>query len=180
MGDPYFDLAYTGTQVIPLFRSIYSTNLTDPDSPREQLNLQSSYIDASNVYGASDERARTLRRNDGTGRLRTGPGNLLPYNTHGLHNAPDNSPRYYLAGDIRANEQVLLIAMHTLWVREHNRIAHQLWVNNPEWTDEQIYQETRTYVIALNQAITFNEYLPLMFGPMAPYEGYNSNINLRS
>jgi hypothetical protein len=176
-GDPYFDIAYTGTQIIPLFRSIYSVNPTDPDSPRQQLNLQSSYIDASNIYGASDERARTLRRNDGTGRLRTGINNLLPHNTHGLHNAPDNSSRYYLAGDIRANEQVLLIAMHTLWMREHNRIAHQLWINNPEWTDEQIYQEARTYVIALNQAITFNEYLPLMFGPMTPYKGYDPNIN---
>ena len=28
-----------------------------------------------------------------------------------------------LIGDSRANEQLNLLSMHTLWVREHNRIA---------------------------------------------------------
>ncbi len=27
----------------------------------------------------------------------------------------------FLAGDVRANEQLNLIVMHTVWMREHNR-----------------------------------------------------------
>lgn len=46
----------------------------------------------------------------------------------------------FLAGDLRANEQQLLLTLHTIFFREHNRIASQLHVINPEWTDEMVYQ----------------------------------------
>lgn len=177
-GDPYFDVAHTGNQTIAFSRSAYDTNTTNPDAPREQINFQTSFLDASNVYGSSEERIENIRRNDGTGRLKTNHGGLLPYNNVGISNAPDNSSQYYLAGDIRANEQLLLLAIHTLWVREHNRLAHQFWINNPNWTDEQIFQETRKYVIAYNQSITYNEYLPLLLGDaVTSYNGYDTNTN---
>lgn len=34
----------------------------------------------------------------------------------------------FLAGDTRVNEQIGLIAIHTLFIREHNRVARQLQV----------------------------------------------------
>lgn len=52
--------------------------------------------------------------------LKTGPGDLLPFNTEGLPNQPDNSLQYFLAGDVRVNENVALTSIQTLFVREHN------------------------------------------------------------
>lgn len=44
------------------------------------------------------------------------------------------------AGEIRVNEQLILTTMHTLWAREHNRVAKQLNEINPHWDDETLYQ----------------------------------------
>ena len=55
---------------------------------REQVNTDTAYIDASQVYGSDDARAHELRRLDGSGKLKTSPGELLPYNIHGFPNAP--------------------------------------------------------------------------------------------
>ena len=71
----------------------------------------------------------------------------------------------FLCGDIRCNEQISLTTMHTLWVREHNRIARALRRINPFWSDERLYQEARQIVGALIQKITYVDYLPKILGP---------------
>ena len=53
---------------------------------------------------------------------------------------------------------------HTVWVREHNRLAKELSYLNPHWDDERLYQEARKIVIAENQHVTYNEWLPLVLG----------------
>lgn len=54
--------------------------------------------------------------------------------------------------------------MHTLWVREHNRIADNLYTVAPNQTDEFYYQHARRIVIAEMQHIIYTEYLPVIIG----------------
>lgn len=58
----------------------------------------------------------------------------------------------------------MLTVMHTIWVREHNRIAEQISCQVPGQSDEYYYQHARRIVIAEIQHITYNEYLPVMLG----------------
>ncbi|MEM9480676.1 MAG: peroxidase family protein [Verrucomicrobiota bacterium] len=178
-GDPSFDPTSTGTVKIPLNRSAFD----DIEGVRQQVNEISAYIDASNVYGSEDERAFELRTLDGSGRLKVTEsevGDLLPYNTAGLANAPTSlAPNFFLAGDVRANEQIALIAMHTLFVREHNHWADAYASVNPRARGEEIYQFARMIVGAEMQAITYNEFLPVLVGKNAipKYRGYDPNVD---
>ena len=150
--------------------------------PRQQLNEITSYLDGSMVYGSTTARARFLRELEG-GRLKVGP--VFPPGGHAsLPTIPPCPPeknelgeieipsdctppgfnQVFLAGDTRANEQVSLTVMHTLWMREHNRIAGILQNLNSHWNDECVYQETRKIVGALIQKITLYDYLPLILG----------------
>ncbi len=178
-GDASFDPNGTGTQVIPLTRSKYTT---DAKGIRQQINDITAYLDGSMVYGSDATRAAALREFVG-GRLLTSAGDLLPFNTKGLANANDAhifaDSKLFLAGDVRANENSELTALQTLFMREHNRLAGIIAKANPKWTDEQIYQQARRLVIGEIQNITFNEYLPALLGPSAirKYAGYNPNVN---
>jgi hypothetical protein len=178
-GDPYFDPNWTGTQEISLNRSVYHPlSGTGTEYPREQMNSLSSWIDASNVYGSDDARAAALRAPGG--KLATSAGNLLPFNTGGLPNAnegPLPASSMFVAGDVRANEQIGLTAMHTLFMREHNRIADSL--EGSGLTDDQIYHRARKIVGAQMQVITYNEFLPALLGEMAPVPSatYDSSVD---
>ncbi|MDA2921123.1 peroxidase family protein [Desulfobacterota bacterium AH_259_B03_O07] len=181
-GDPFFDPEGTGTQVIEFNRSIYDSSTgTDINNPREQLNEITGWIDASNVYGSDDERAFALRTNDGTGRLKTSEGNLLPFNIDGFPNAGGPSDTLFLAGDVRANEQVALTALHTLFVREHNRLAEVFASEHPDWDGDQIYEKARQIIGAQMQVITYMEFLPALLGQgvISPYLGYDPTVNAR-
>src|SRR4051812_6310067 len=178
-GDPSFDPAGTGTQVIYLNRSITDPATgTSTSNPAQQVNTITAYLDGSMVYGSDSVRAAALRTLQG-GLMKTSAGNLLPFNTAGLANANDAhifpNSQLFLAGDVRANENPELTALQTLFVREHNRQAAALAVAHPAWTDEQLYQGARAIVIGEIQAITYNEFLPALLGPNAftAYRGYN-------
>jgi len=174
--DPWFDPNHTGTQTIPLDRSAYMVD----ETLRQQMNLITAYIDASNVYGSDVPRTNELRMFDGTGRLKTSPGGLLPYNVNGLPNAPDSEDAsFFLAGDFRANEQVGLTAMHTIWVREHNKWAGLVGFFLPTSDENTRFERSRAAVIAEMQSITYREFMPILLGPNAlrGYRGYKSEVD---
>ena len=179
-GDPFFDPDSTGTAVIELNRSLYDRTTAD-GAPREQINEITHWIDASNVYGSDEERATGLRINDGTGRLRVSRGDLLPFNDTGLPNAGGDSANLFVAGDVRANEQVGLIAMHTLFVREHNRLAREIAKKDRNLSGDEIYERARQIVGAQMQVITYREFLPALLGDdaLTPYRGYDADIDPR-
>jgi len=177
-GDPWFDPQASGTLSMSFNRSLYDP-ATGSDSPRQQTNEITAWIDASTVYGSDAQRAAALRENDGSGRLKTSPGDLLPFNAEGLANAGGDSAELFLAGDVRANEQVGLTVMHTLFVREHNRLAGEIGVSNPGLSGDEIYQRARRLVGAMVQFITYQEYLPVLLGPGAlpAYAGYDPGVD---
>ncbi|XP_063234409.1 lactoperoxidase-like [Bacillus rossius redtenbacheri] len=133
--------------------------------PREQINQVTSYLDGSVVYGSDERRAR---------RLRLGRDGLLRYSRvqYRLPLLPASPPpqglcrgrRCVEAGDGRANEQPGLTAVHTLWLRAHNRLATELAHLNPRWDDDRLYQEARRLVGAMLQHVTFGEFLPVVLG----------------
>jgi hypothetical protein len=170
--------AYFGDNDIPFARSMYEL---DEAEVRQQTNLITAFVDASNVYGSDPARAQALRAFDG-GKLRTGDGGLLPLNDEDdpLPNAGEEpGDPLFLAGDERANEQVALTSMHTLFVREHNRLADRIAELDPTATDEQIYQLARKIVGAEMQVITYEEFLPALLGKHAlpHYKGYDATVN---
>jgi peroxidase len=184
---------------LPFQRSIAACEENSFDfSARQQVNELTHYMDASNVYGSTDARAAFLREFQG-GRMRVGPDDTLPVQprcaptegplgqvTPGGNTSADccmpGFATCVAAGDIRALEHVSLTVLHTVWLREHNRIAKALSNVNPHWEDERLYVESRKILIAEYQHITYTEYLPALFGEnfekfVGNYTGYNPNID---
>lgn len=54
-------------------------------------------------------------------------------------------------GDSRANEHLGMIALHTLFLREHNRLVKELRLLNPHWSPDTLYQEARKIMGAIHQ-----------------------------
>ncbi len=183
-GDRHFDPHGEGKAIIPFSRSTAAEGTgVGTDTPREQKNDITGWIDASMVYGSDAHRAAALRSFEG-GRLKTSEGNFLPFNTMGLTNDnPTRRPEASLmaAGDARANENLGLLSLQTLFMREHNRLVAEFAAQDPTLNDESLYQMARKVVGALVQNITVNEYLPSLFGKdtLGPYEGYKPEVDAR-
>jgi len=181
-----------GDQILMLRSEKRAGTGTDINNPREYSNSITSFIDGSMIYGSDPDRANWLKDQESKiGKLKVSSGNLLPWNTtnHELSgstadpNIPemDNNSFYgkknYVAGDKRANENPLLIALHTIFVREHNRLCDELFEANQGWSSNRIYDEARKRVGAIIQAITYYEWLPSQGIYLSEYQGYIEEID---
>lgn len=184
--DEVMDPDCTGTEIIFFERSSFDPATgTDRNNPRQQDNDINAFIDASNVYGNWESRADVLRTFTG-GKLKVmvaAEGDLLPQNfaLEDMDTPPfgGDLEAMFMAGDDRANEQLGLTSLHTVFMREHNRLADQLAIDNPGWSDEEIYQHARKLVGGILQNITYTEFVPNLIGPDAvpEYTGYDPNVN---
>lgn len=171
-----------------------------PLGPREPMNVVSGYLDGSVVYGSSTDESHDLREKSG-GRLKAhsphrelGLKDLLPSQT----NRPDflchrhTRPRNvfcFRSGDLRTNQQLPLTLLHTILMREHNRIARILSDSYPDLDDETLFEESRRILVAEMQVITYREFLPILLGEKYTrdndlalvedgyYHGYDPKIN---
>uniref|UniRef100_A0A8C6QDU3 Eosinophil peroxidase n=1 Tax=Nannospalax galili TaxID=1026970 RepID=A0A8C6QDU3_NANGA len=180
---------------IPFFRSAPSCPQSK-NKVRNQINALTSFVDASMVYGSEVSLALRLRNQTNylgllatNQRFQDNGRALLPFDN--LHDDPcllTNRTVHipcFLAGDSRSSETPKLVALHTLFVREHNRLATELRRLNPHWTGDKLYNEARKIVGAVVQIITYRDYLPLVLGKarikrtLGPYRGYCSNVDPR-
>ncbi|CBY06825.1 unnamed protein product [Oikopleura dioica] len=116
---------------------------------RQQLNQISSYIDATTVYGTSAELAESIRDPESeAGELKADK----PSSPE--HGEFEQLPKFEIFEDNapRINENLGLASMHTLFMREHNRIARELKALNPQWSSDTVFHETR--LIIGNQTAT--------------------------
>jgi hypothetical protein len=166
---------------------------TGLDGPRQQLNTVGSYIDASSVYGETEARLEWLRQGPDDGDLSNDSAKLMMDSETGLlprrdalgnaSSAPEMelvgrlaaSPgRAFVAGDVRANENIALAATHTLFALEHNRIVDLL---PPSLSEEEKFQIARRVVGAEQEFITYNEFLPALGIHKSSYSGYDKKRN---
>ena len=167
--DALFNPSGADNVELPFTRSAYDPESgTSVDNPRQQFNEITSFIDGSQIYGSDEATSNSLREFEG-GRLLIRENGLLPLDEQG----------HIIAGDVRAEENIALTSMHTLFVREHNRLAGELLAEDPNLDDETVFQQARAIVIAELQSITYNEFLPALLGrhQIAMYLGYDSDVN---
>ena len=161
---PRNDRSFRNRECMNFVRSMVAMRLDCLPSSMDQLNQITHWIDGSNIYGSDDETARNLRSRFG-GRLRMqnrrSGRDLLP---RANDRGSCRSQACFLAGDGRTNEQPNLALFHTVFAREHNRVASTLQAVNSHWSDERLYQESRRIVVAQWQHIIYNEYLPILLG----------------
>ena len=180
--DPFY--SQYGLRCMNMVRSLPAPEPDCIARPASQLNAPTQYIDASNVYGSTEDQTAELRTHK-DGQLRTSDNYMLPDKgtepagrslaggcPHGraarmIGEPPNGRCRErvcYQAGDERVNEQSGLAVVHTMFVRFHNHIAEELQQLHPRWDDERLFQEARRILAAQMQHVIYNEWLPNVIG----------------
>jgi peroxidase len=118
----------------------------------QQSNTITHFIDGSFVYGSSEAQLNSFRSFVGGQFILSN--NVLPPSATGG----------FTAGDGRVGQTPNLVVYHSVYYREHNRVASALSVINPAWDDERLFQEARRIVIAQIQHSTYDELLPVFIG----------------
>jgi hypothetical protein len=195
LGDDPFDLAGTGTEEIAFRRSLSTVELGGSTETREIFTFPTAYLDADPIY------QRDLAGNLA---VRSGSGGLMELQQ--AANGEDVLPSVAYIQSIKPGSLPDLppfvattfapfpggVAIQTMLVREHNRIARALDAlqpgrktvvdlpvdpkADPEAYDEALFQLARKILEAELQAITYDEVLPAIGVNIPPYEGYDPDL----
>ncbi|XP_046466415.1 dual oxidase isoform X1 [Neodiprion pinetum] len=186
--DKVFDKDCQGNKYIPFQRADYDRETGhSPNSPREQINKVTSWIDGSFIYSGSEAWTNTMRSFK-NGSFLMEPKKQFPVrNTmraplfnHAVPNVMRmlNPERLYLLGDPRTNQNPPLLAFGILFYQWHNVIAARVQKQNPDMSDEEVFQRARRVVVGTLQNIIVYEYLPnLLEEELKPYSGYKPDLH---
>ncbi|XP_015439624.1 PREDICTED: dual oxidase-like [Dufourea novaeangliae] len=190
-----------GHSEMPVLRTRYDRETGhSPNNPRQQLNEITPFLDGGLIYGTSKAWSNILRTySNGTfdpnGLLAASHDNLYPeYNTDKLpmFNPPppihhykyierhytEKVERFFKLGNPRGNENPFLLTFGIIWFRWHNLIANYIRRQQRNWPGEKVYNEARRWVIATQQHIVTNKWLPQWLGTnLLPYNGYDPSID---
>ncbi|KHN77089.1 Dual oxidase 1 [Toxocara canis] len=187
--DAVFDANCEGNTEIPFVRAKYDKQTGHGfNSPREQVNERTSWIDASFLYSTQEPWVAALRSWQ-NGTLAEGPMSGYPP-LNGPHiplinPAPPqihrlmNPERLFMLGDPRINENPGLLSFGLILYRWHNIQARRIQAENPTWTDEEVFQGARRWVIATLQKITLYDFLPAVLADdkvVPPYTNYHPHV----
>lgn len=189
-----------------------SDGVTLPNSTFRAINNATSYLDLNVVYGDNLDVSLQLRTREG-GKLIAIPsrtfnvtmddGDTIEYTLENFLPTHDDLPdvpldRLFImfgnteysvvSGEHRVNVNIGVGLLHTLFLREHNRVCDELMDRNILWKlfpsifDEVIYQRARHIVIAKYQKIVYDQFLPALLGAekyqrLGQYNGYNIFVN---
>jgi len=138
--------------------------LAEPDTRnqcREPINFCTPAIDAGPVYGTQEDFLKSTLR-DKSCFLRVTPGSRFGQDFLPLTNFDDSIN--FIAGDLRVNEHAVLTSIHTIWLREHNRLCRIVnrHGRTKKLSDDAKFDLVRKTVISKIQRITIKEYLPAL------------------
>jgi hypothetical protein len=181
-------LSKKSTCLFPAFAQYLTDGFirTVPTDPRRTTTNHE--IDLCPLYGRTPAQTDALRLKDTTqgrrGRLKSqmiGAEEFPPFLYPNGNNTPDPQfaaldapllvrpgqlplPQGQLAsifavGGDRVNTTPFSAMMNTLLLREHNRVAHELEIQNASWDDERVFQTARNIVIPMFIKIVVEQYI---------------------
>jgi hypothetical protein len=147
---------------------IHDFYYSDPKNP--EINKTTSYLDLSPLYGYNAQRQHAVRSHI-NGKLKTK--NNMPLTLADASSDPEmgsnfmqnpysmDATKIFCFGDERVSTIPPLAIMLTIFMREHNRICDELLKHYPEkeYSDEDLFQQSRLIVTAIYKNIVFKEYV---------------------
>ena len=173
----------------------------DPSNPDYQLlatlrELLDHHIEAGTVFTGTDRGDVTLL--DYYPGLRAGDGSYdaalvaelsADFMGEGWPLLIDSNPfmnllDHFVGGDGRANENVGLTAMHTVWARNHNHHVEELAAAGFTGSEEEIFQAAKILNEAEYQQVVFNDFADALIGGLRGsgrhgHDDYNPEADAR-
>ncbi len=173
------------------FAQWFTDSILRVDATDRRKNTSNHDIDLCQIYGLTEATARILRSMQG-GRLKSRTVgndefpdllyvqdadadlrvkdeylglpylNQLPVLYQGL--SKDRQLMFYATGLERGNSSIGYVALSTIFLREHNRLAAELARQNPTWDDERLFQTARNVNIALLLKLVVEDYINHIIG----------------